>query len=370
MLLTVLRGGFLIAMMAVAVAFVLPGSDNIASSGYWATQKSGVALILIAIGIGIFFIAVDILVPRKALAAISGMFFGLVVGMLVAYGLSLVVELLVSVYADPGDVGLRPVVQSINLTLGVICCYLAVSFILQTKDDIRFVIPYVEFTKQSRGARPWILDTSVIIDGRIADVCKTPIIDAPIIVPRFVLEELQNIADSSNKLRRNRGRRGLDVLDTLQHNEKLDVQMPVGRFTEAERAEPVDTKLIIIAKQLGGHLVTTDFNLNKVATLRGVDVINLNELSNAVKAVVLPGEKLSVKVIKPGEEYTQGVGYLDDGTMIVIEDGREYIHKNIEVTVTSVLQTNAGRMIFGRVGLIPDADSPAPSRRRPPRGRT
>lgn len=197
-----------------------------------------------------------------------------------------------------------------------------------------------------------ILDTSVIIDGRIADICKTGFIEGTIVIPEFVLEELQHIADSSDLLKRNRGRRGLDILNRIQ--KELDIQVLIyeGDFEEISE---VDSKLVKLAKVLQGKVVTNDFNLNKVCELQGVSVLNINDLANAVKPVVLPGEEILVQVIKDGKEHGQGVAYLDDGTMIVVEGGRDYIGSITEVLVTSVLQTSAGRMIFAKPKLLEKA---------------
>jgi len=197
-----------------------------------------------------------------------------------------------------------------------------------------------------------ILDTSVIIDGRIADICQTGFLEGTIIIPRFVLEELQHIADSSDVLKRNRGRRGLDILNRIQKELAMKVEIYEGDFDDIQE---VDSKLVKLAKLISGVVVTNDFNLNKVCELQNVRVLNINDLANAVKPVVLPGEELNVHVIKDGKEYNQGVAYLDDGTMIVIEDGKEYIGKRVDVLVTSVLQTSAGRMIFAKVKLLEQA---------------
>jgi uncharacterized protein YacL len=197
-----------------------------------------------------------------------------------------------------------------------------------------------------------ILDTSVIIDGRIADICQTGFLEGPLVIPHFVLEELQHIADSSDVLKRNRGRRGLDILNRIQKELSVKVEIYEGDFEEVHE---VDSKLVKLAKLVDGMVVTNDFNLNKVCELQGVFVLNINDLANAVKPVVLPGEELNVQVIKDGKEHNQGVGYLDDGTMIVVEDGRNYIGKTIDVVVTSVLQTSAGRMIFAKPTLLEKA---------------
>ena len=197
-----------------------------------------------------------------------------------------------------------------------------------------------------------ILDTSVIIDGRIADICQTGFLEGVIVIPRFVLEELQHIADSSDVLKRNRGRRGLDILNKIQKELPVKVEFYEGDFEEISE---VDSKLVKLAKLLSGVVVTNDFNLNKVCEFQGVAVLNINDLANAVKPVVLPGEEMRVQVIKDGKEQNQGIGYLDDGTMIVIEEGHRYISKTIDVVVTSVLQTSAGRMIFAKPKLMEQA---------------
>ncbi len=243
-------------------------------------------------------------------------------------------------------------VQLAKLLLGAAAIFLCVTFVMQTKDEFRFVIPYVEFARQLKGSRPLLLDTSVIIDGRIADIADTQIFQAECLVPRFILTELQAIADSDEKLRRNRGRRGLDVLNRMQTSDKLDIKIVDPHVPEVDRAPDADAKLVALAEHLSGRIVTNDYNLNKIAQLRGVNVLNINDLANALKPVVLPGESMKVKIIKPGEEPGQGVGYLDDGTMIVAEQCRDYVGKDVAIAVTSVLQTSAGRMIFGR--LDPD----------------
>lgn len=209
-----------------------------------------------------------------------------------------------------------------------------------------------ELKRSKNWSRAKILDTSVIIDGRIADICQTSFLEGTIVIPQFVLGELQHIADSSDVLKRNRGRRGLDVLNRIQKELPVDVEIYEGDFEEIQE---VDSKLIKLAKVIDGIVVTNDFNLNKVCDLQGVEVLNINDLANAVKPVVLPGEELVVQVIKDGKEHNQGVAYLDDGTMIVVEEGKNYIGKTIEVLITSVLQTSAGRMIFAKPKLLEKA---------------
>ena len=191
-----------------------------------------------------------------------------------------------------------------------------------------------------------VLDTSVIIDGRIADVAETGFLSGTLIIPQFILRELQQVADSPDSSKRQRGRRGLDMLNRLQNNSSLDIQIVETDFPSVRE---VDLKLIELGKQLDAVIVTNDFNLNKVSQLRGVSVLNINELANALKPVVLPGEAMRVFILKEGKEYNQGVAYLDDGTMVVVDNARRLIGKNADIAVTSVLQTTAGKMIFGRL---------------------
>ncbi len=288
-------------------------------------------------------IFVDILIPRKRIEVISAVYFGLLIGFLLSYLTNQALQPVIT-----------PEFKGITLMVtNLIFPYFCVTMLLQTKDKFRFIIPYIEFAKEVRGGRPCVLDTSSIIDGRIADVIETKIIDSPLIVPSFVLQELQDIADSNDKLRRNRGRRGLDVLSKLQSNPHIEVKLHDVKQDEA-KGMSVDQRLVELAKKLGGCVVTNDFNLNKVANVQGVDVINLNDLANSLKPRFLPGERLSIKIIKPGEAAGQGVGYLDDGTMVVCEDGGSMIGKDSDVVVKSVLQSSAGRMIFCRLPTAAD----------------
>jgi uncharacterized protein YacL len=302
-------------------------------------------LFLATVGLAGVVVALDILLPKKPIELISAVYFGLVVGIFLTYVLMLMLTpLLPSQQEGHWAVVLR---RSVPLMIGMALCYLCVSLLIQTKDDFRFIIPYVEFSKEVKGLKPYILDTSVVIDGRIADLVETNVLDNQLIMPRFVLAELQAIADSSDKLRRARGRRGLDILNRLRNNESIDLKIYDREMAEMD-GQPVDMKLVLLAKHMEGKIVTGDYNLNKVARLHNVAVINLNDIANSLKPIYLPGESLGVRIVKPGEEMGQGVGYLDDGTMIVVEGGRDHIGKEIKINVTSVLQTSAGRMIFGK----------------------
>lgn len=321
-------------------------------------------------------VMVDMFWRRKRLQALSGLFFGVLAGLIIAYVLAQIVDLTGTVFGEIPTQAAKPppielpipsigesaapqagqipapprisILALVKVLLGASAVFICVSFVLQTKDDFRFVVPYVEFSRQTKGRRPLLLDTSVVIDGRIADIADTRILDAELIVPRFVLGELQSIADSDDKLKRNRGRRGLDVLNRLQSSNEISIRMLNAQAPSTDEGTPVDAKLIALAEHLGARIVTNDYNLGKIAQLRGIETVNINDLANALKPIVLPGESLRVKIIKQGEEPGQGIGYLEDGTMVVVEQGRDHMGKEIAITVTSVLQTSAGRMIFGK----------------------
>lgn len=272
--------------------------------------------------------------------ATIGLFIGLALGAIAAYPLSLLPKPLGQfmpflMTAAFGYAGLAITISRPDLLQG-----LRIRLFPKETDDStpNKIMP-------SESQKPILLDTSVIIDGRIADICRTGFIQGELIVPLFVLNELQHVADSADALRRNRGRRGLEILKQLQEDSPIPV-----RLTDADvpAIREVDDKLIALARELGGAILTNDYNLNRVAELQGVQVLNVNELANAVKTVLLPGESFTIHVLQEGKEYNQGVGYLDDGTMVVVEEGMAYIGKTIEVNVSKVLQTAAGRMIFAR----------------------
>jgi uncharacterized protein YacL len=306
---------------------------------------------------GAFLVFLDVSIRDKQITTISAVYFGLLLGLFVGNLLSTALEPFLADWSQDASYGQRKALIALLLT--VACCYITISTLLQTKDEFRFIIPYVEFSKQVKGAKPLLLDTSVIIDGRIADICDTRFIDSRLIVPRFVLQELQAVADSSDKLKRNRGRRGLDMLKRMQNNNKVELVLHDANMPELRDVHKVDERLVAMAKALGARVVTNDYNLNKMAQLQGVEVINLNELANALKSVALPGEVMQVRVVKAGDQIGQGVGYLEDGTMVVVEQGRSAIGQEVTITVTSVLQTPAGRMIFGRIERQPPAGGQA-----------
>lgn len=332
MVLWVLRAVFLAIAFGAGISIVTQNTED--TGGLF----TGITLIVAAAGI----VSFDILIRKKPIEIISCSYFGIVVGLFLTYIVGVAIDPILT-FSKIEDV--EQTRGMLNLLLAIPLCYICTSFLLQTRNDFRFIIPYVEFSKDIKGNKPLILDTSVVIDGRIADLVSTNIIDSQLVMPKFILAELQNIADSGDKMRRTRGRRGLDILKQLQTNPDVDLLID-ERESEEMKDQPVDSKLVLLAKQLNGKVVTGDYNLNKIATLQEVPVINLNEIMNALRPVFLPGEEFQVKIIKEGEGDLQGIGYLDDGTMIVIEGGRNHLQELATVSVTSVLQTSAGRMIF------------------------
>lgn len=339
MALIILRCVFLFVAAGIGASFLSNPDKIVSQNSLFYTPWIAWAIFAGVLGLALGVIGLDMSLRRKRLDTITAVYFGMIVGLFLTYVLGLALSPL------PINEKLR---NPIQLITGLVLCYVCTSLLMQTKNDFRFIIPYVEFAKEVKGLKPCILDTSVVIDGRIADVVETHVFDGQLIMPKFAISELQNIADSPDRLRRGRGRRGLDILNRLRNNR--DIELVIYERDLPEFAgQPVDLKLVTLAKHLDGKLLTNDYNLNKVAKLQGVTVVNLNDLANAMKPVFLPGERIEVRVVKAGEEPGQGIGYLEDGTMVVIEGGRERINQNVPVAVTSVLQTSAGRMVFGKV---------------------
>jgi uncharacterized protein YacL len=334
MALVILRCVFL--AVAIALGFQLLNSDLLSGENRFLPYIAFISVMLVAAAV----LAADMAVRRKRLDTITAVDFGTIIGLFLTYVFQLALTpILPNAHSWLAD--------WLRLALATVVCYSCISILLQTKNDFRFIIPYVEFAKEVKGLKPYVLDTSVVIDGRIADIVETRVIDNQLIMPQFVIAELQAIADSNDKLKRNRGRRGLDILNRLRSDAKVDL-MIYDRELPEFAGQPVDQKLVLLAKHLEGKVVTNDYNLNKVAKLHNVGVINLNDIANSLKPVFLPGEGIDVRIVKAGEESGQGVGYLEDGTMVVIEGGRDHIGDQVFAVVTSVLQTSAGRMVFGR----------------------
>ncbi len=346
MTLHLIRALFVLLMASIGWAY-LSGPDPSKPGPFG--PENALAIFAVPVVIAVLVLAIDIFSSRRKLLALSAILFGTLVGLVLAYILGYAVVWIVERFVPTSGPVREALAGYFKMLLNIVCCYLMISFILQTKDDIRFIIPYVMFARQTRGQRPLLLDTNVLIDGRIADLADVGLIDSRLIVPRIVLDELQKLADSSDKLKRNRGRRGLEMVARLQSNRKVEVVIYEGTARNAEH-EPIDQQLLMLAAEMDGRLFTNDTNLSKVAQLRGVTVVNINDLANAMKPVVLPGEMVKVNLIKPGEQPGQAVGYLEDGTMVVVEQARQFIGAGeCEATVTSMVQTSAGRMIFGRL---------------------
>jgi len=314
---------------------------------------------------GSMIIGYQSLAMQGLMAGLTGMLFGLIAALLMIFleaglrkvsvsGLSsavfgLILGLIMSKLV--GDAfSLAPIepetLATIRVTLTLIFCYLGMVMAVRGKDEFNIIIPYVRLRRQDQGSDVTVLDTSVIIDGRIVDILKTRFLGGKIIIPRFVLKELQQIADSTDPIKRQRGRRGLEMLHTIQKEAGVDIALHEEDFPETKE---VDAKLVRLAKLMEAKILTVDFNLNRVATIQGVRVLNINELSNALKTVVFPGEEMRIKLLKEGKEHNQAVGYLEDGTMVVVEDARRLIGQEVKTVVTSVLQTQAGRMIFTKL---------------------
>jgi len=266
-------------------------------------------------------------------SAIFGLIFGLVMTRIVTGALLLV---------PLGD----KFVSSIQLVLALIFCYLGIIIVMRSRDEFNIVIPYVKFTSQDQKEDITVIDTSVIIDGRIADLCQTKFMSGKFVVPRFVLKELQQIADSADSLKRNRGRRGLDILNKIKKAKTADLKISDEDFPEIPE---VDSKIVKLAKILNAKVLTNDYNLNKIAELQGVTVLNINDLVNALKMVVLPGELMETRLLKEGKEHNQAIGYLEDGMMVVVDNAKHLLGQTLNVEVTSALQTSAGRMIFAKL---------------------
>jgi len=296
-------------------------------------------ILLVGILVSFAIIAAEWFVSRGPIALISSVVFGALLGMLFA---ALTVSVLgLAIEKDTMDV----IRQDLTGALIVVFSYLGIAFIYQSRDKFNLIVPYIEFRREEKGTRPIVVDTSVIVDGRIAGILKTGILDTPMLVPQFVLNELHQLADSADKLKRERGRLGLEVLNDMRNDANVDVHI---QDMATDQDQPVDEQLVRIAKVLNARLLTTDFNLNRRASLEGISVVNLNELANALKPVALPDEQLTVKLIKRGEQPGQAVGYLPDGTMVIVEEADDLLGQEVAVVVRNTITRETGRMIFAR----------------------
>jgi uncharacterized protein YacL len=303
----------------------------------WAPDKGYIGLIAGVVGACLIILS-ERISKNISLRGLSSAVFGLILGLIIAWLIRSLFDLIPSL-----DQNIKYIS---GLVITVILCYLGIVLSIRGRDEFNIIIPYVRFSRQDEQEEFLILDTSVIIDGRIADIAQTKFLGGSFIIPHFVLRELQHIADSRDPLKRARGRRGLDILNKLKKISNVQIKIHQQDFPEITE---VDHKLVKLAKVLEAKVLTNDYNLNKVAAIQGVTVLNINELANALKPVVLPGEEMDIKIVKEGTEHNQGVGYLDDGTMIVVENSRHLLGQNVRAVVTSVLQTTAGKMIFARL---------------------
>ena len=303
----------------------LVNSSSLPWLGLWLGLAAGFLIILI----DLFFKKVTV---KNILSLLLGIAIGLIIHRLLMGILSYTVV----------DVHFR---NQFALISAVVFAYLGGITILRGQEEFSLVLPFIKLESKGSTEEIILLDTSVIIDGRIADICETGFLGGKLYLPRFVLKELQLIADSSDPLKRNRGRRGLDILNRMKGNPSIQIKINETDFPDIPT---VDAKLVKVGQVMNAKIFTNDYNLNKVAELQGVKVLNINELANALKPIVMPGETMQVKVLKEGKEQEQGVAYLDDGTMVVVDGGRRAIGQTLQVTITSVLQTQAGRMIFAK----------------------
>jgi len=348
---------FLLAAVTVLAALQIGSDPNDPGALQFRWAADWWFPLIIAVAIFSLILTIDLATPKKKLSTITGMFFGVLVGLIAAVAVGVLIELIARTYNLQGERTVQ-LLATAKVLIGIGLCYLGASIVLQTQDDFRLVIPYVEFAKQIRGVRPLILDTSALIDGRVLKLATTELLQAPLIVPRFVVEELHRLADSRDESKRLRGRRGLDAVAHLQRTRSVEVTIdetnPPGKS--------VDEKLVELARTTPGALVTTDSGLERLAKISKTPVVNLHTVAAALKPARTVGERVAVRLVKPGEQPGQGVGYLDDGAMIVAEDGAPHIGKEVELTITGSVQTSAGRLFFGRIqeqGDKPRAQRPA-----------
>jgi len=324
MTLLFIRGFFVI--LSSLLGFYIGEINNQPSSGLWIGFFSGCLLIVLEMSL-----------RRVSVRGLSSMVFGLLLGFFMAKLVSDILSLLpLDDYAKS--------VSRVVLTL--VFSYLGAVMALRGKNEFHVIIPYVRFKRQDVDERVALLDTSSVIDGRVFDVYRTNFFGGRLVVPRFVLQELQRIADSEDNLKRQRGRRGLEVLKNIQKDSTIDLRI---QEDDSSAAEDVDTKLIRLAKMMDARLCTMDYNLGRVAAIQGIEALNINELVNALKPSVFAGEEMEVKLLREGKEPDQAVAYTDDGTMVVVSEGRGHIGNKVKVNVVSVLQTQAGRMIFAKL---------------------
>lgn len=329
-----------VALLVVITVVTVSSSRSVEDFG----PPTVVGLIIAAVGVGAVVLLLDWLTPNKKLTSVAGVYLGICLGMVAALAIGALIDTVTRAW----EINSGPAQIYLNLTkiiFGIVLCYLSVSIVLTTKDDFRLVIPYVEFSKQPGGVAPILLDSSSLIDGRIEALSASRIIDAQLVVPKFILDELQTLCDSEDKLKRQKGKRGLDLMSRLQTNHSTDIRIEA---VETE-GRPVDRVLIDLALREQMRIATTDVGLQKVAQISGVVVINLHEISEALRPALQLGDGITVELTRLGDQEGQGIGHLPDGTMIVVDGGSDSLRKSVRVLVTNVLQTAGGRIIFARL---------------------
>ncbi len=325
------------ALWVFRTLFILASAGTAYSIGLHVGSPFICLLIGILVSLGV--VVAEWFVSKGPIYLISSIVFGALLGLLFA---TLTVQVLgLAMRKETFDL----IRTDLTGSLIVLYTYLGVVFIYESRDRFNLIVPYVEFRREEKGIRPVVLDTSVIIDGRLPDILSAGALEGPFIVPQVILHELHKVADADDKLKRERGRLGLDTLSRIQEDPELDVRV---QELAADHRQPVDEQLVRIAKMVNGRLATNDYNLNRLASLDGVDVINFNQLANALKPIALPGERIRVQLIKPGEQPGQAVGFLPDGTMVIVEDAVHMLDEELEVEVRNTITRETGRMIFAR----------------------
>ncbi len=345
------RSIFIVLLVTVTVAIATGARPNTGFSS-WTLTGFGLA----SVAIGLLVVVVDAATPNKRLASVVGVYIGVLMGLVAAVAFGFLIDMVMSAWQELKENELlRLYINMAKVIIGLIICYVTVTVVLTTKDDFRLVIPYVQFSRKHRGIRPMLVDSSALVDGRLRDLAASGFLDAPLIIPRFVIDELQTLADGADRAKRQRGRRALDLVAELQRLPEVDVTI------EEVSADglPVDRMLLEVARKEGMRVLTTDTNLQKVGDIQGVSVLNLHRLASAIRPTAVPGDSLTVSITRAGENPGQGVGHLPDGTMVVVEDGASRIGQTLRVTVTNMLQTQAGRLLFARWDPALDDGTPS-----------
>jgi uncharacterized protein YacL len=354
-LLRIVRLAFVVTFFTVTLLNILSIDQKNPDPGQAARAQAWPLVLAVTFAIAAVVIAIDVFTPRKKVSTLFSIFLGLLGAMIASLALGAVIDLVVQSYqiTDSGLVAL------VKVLIGIGLAYLVIVTVLQTQDDFRLVVPYVEFVKQIRGPRPMLLDSSVLIDGRIYDLVQTGIISQPVVVPRFIVNELQTLADSSDRSKRAKGRRGLSMIEKLQASAAIDLRIedPILPGMAA------DQMLIELARTMPAMIVTTDTGLAKVADIQKVAVLRLNDVAAALRSPALPGETIQILLQRPGEQPGQAVGFLDEGTMVVVDHAADRIGADVRATVTSSIPTGSGRIVFARLADRPPPPPPPPSPR-------